>query len=424
LLGDKQHQALQMPMPILVSEEPDSNQEWDEPGSFRAHGGSAGTSSKGKQVAQFGHGRRKGAEETKGRGLEAPGRRNDGADMWSNVAVGSLVDRSGKGGKRPHADYMRKGGMVEHLPGKGPGTTYAPMPRVGLETDLRDAFDGYIGKETPPYPSMQSHQVLRPRGHISVHPAQGQVVGSKSSSFETALIPAGLQDDVYDDDDDEDYYDDFGEKSSPSLRYMNAAPVDEAILEDIYHLYLAQDPNITIEPGVTIMLRDIPYRLKVEPDLYRILTDTADLKHVSYIYLPMTIEGFNSRTNVQSRNKGYCFIHFSVEATAHTFASRVCECMTPDVSGGKNMFAARAKFQGVGMTLINLLDISSKKWRPKHGVAYMRSSTGELVCVGLLPLRNLVKRRTVRPNWQSDWPGAKTGTQQRAPFSGNAKHRQ
>jgi hypothetical protein len=69
------------------------------------------------------------------------------------------------------------------------------------------------------------------------------------------------------------------------------------------------------------------------------------------------------------------------------------------------MFASRAKFQGLSMNLVNLLDIQSKKWRPKHGVAHIRASTGELVCVGLLPLRNLFKKRSVRSGWQ----GAKAG---------------
>jgi hypothetical protein len=192
---------------------------------------------------------------------------------------------------------------------------------------------------------------------------------------------------------------------------MNGVPADETILKDIYDKYLAGGENAQDQHGVTLMLRDIPYRLQVEPHLLDILRHTCDLEHVDYIYLPMTIEGFSARSNVQTRNKGYCFIHFSVVATAHVFASRIPEYVVPDTSGGKTMFTAPAKFQGLGLNLINLLDIGSKKWRPKNGLAHIRISNGNLVCVGLLPLRNLVKRRAARPN---NWPGKNTRDPERA----------
>jgi hypothetical protein len=177
--------------------------------------------------------------------------------------------------------------------------------------------------------------------------------------------------------------------------------ISMSTIEDIYQTYLTSSANSQNDGGVTIMLRDIPYRLQVEPDLFRILHKTTNLEHIDYVYLPMTIEGVSKYSNVQPRNKGYCFVHFSVEATARLFASRIQEYMIPDT--GKVMFASRAKFQGLSMNLINLLDIQSKKWRPKHGVAHIRASTGALVSVDLLPLRNLYKKRSVRGGFRGQF---------------------
>jgi hypothetical protein len=257
--------------------------------------------------------------------------------------------------------------------------------------------------ETPP-PQFVFPEVL----HRLPEGRPGKVKPGKStpSSFETVQQNY----DALDDADEEENGDQF----HIGIRSMKGIHADEAIFKDIYHTYLDGLENAQSETGVTLMLRDIPYRLQVEPHLLDILRQTCNLEHVDYIYLPMTIEGFSTRLNVQTRNKGYCFIHFSVAATAQTFAARVPEYEVQDISGGKSMFTAPAKFQGLGTNLINLLDIGSKKWRPKNGLAHIRISTGELVCVGLLPLRNLVKRRSVRPN---AWPGKNVGSQLR-PFPG------
>jgi hypothetical protein len=210
------------------------------------------------------------------------------------------------------------------------------------------------------------------------------------SSIASAVTTVGNRDDDYVDydyDDDDDYDD---------AAFAHEEQSTYGPLEDIYRTYLAAGVNSQIDSGVTLMLRDIPYRFQVERNMFRVLRQTVGLDDVDYIYLPMTIEGGTIKSNVMPRNKGYCFIHFSVESTAHAFAARVQDYVIPDSFGGKTMFASPAKFQGLSANLINLLDIQSKKWRPKHGVAHIRSSTGELVCVGLLPLRNLFKKRSVR----------------------------
>jgi len=152
---------------------------------------------------------------------------------------------------------------------------------------------------------------------------------------------------------------------------------------------LMDDKPAPPDDGVTIMLRDVPYKLEVDPDLFEILGE--DLVHVDYIYLPMTTEGFASSTSAPARNKGYCFLHFSSPGHAERFADRIAHCELPmHLGGGKTMHAALAKFQGLRTNLTNLLDINSKKWRPKYGVAHVRTDVG-LSCVSLLALRNIVK---------------------------------
>jgi hypothetical protein len=63
---------------------------------------------------------------------------------------------------------------------------------------------------------------------------------------------------------------------------------------------------------------------------------------------------------------------------------------------GKLMTAGLAKFQGLGLNLHSLLDIHSKKWRPRNGHVYIRRSGGKLAPFGLLRLRNLLKRRVAQ----------------------------
>jgi hypothetical protein len=225
-------------------------------------------------------------------------------------------------------------------------------------------------------------------------------INSSPSSFETHYH------DALNDADDRENREQF----DAGIRFMKGILAEDAILKQIYDKYLAAGEHVQDKTGVTLMLRDIPYRWQVDPHLFEIFAQMGELEHVDYIYLPMAIEGFAARSSVQARNKGYCFIHFSVAATAEAFASRISG--PPYTTGGKSMSTHPAKFQGLGSNLINLLDIDSKKWRPKHGIAHIRISKGELVCVGLLALRNLLKRRAVRPTATSA-----------APFSRDSKPR-
>ena len=89
---------------------------------------------------------------------------------------------------------------------------------------------------------------------------------------------------------------------------MKGALSEDAVLKQIYDKYLAAGEHVQDKNGVTLMLRDIPYRWQVEPHLFEIFAQIGvSLEHVDYIYLPMAIEGFAARSSVQTRNKGYCF---------------------------------------------------------------------------------------------------------------------
>jgi hypothetical protein len=205
---------------------------------------------------------------------------------------------------------------------------------------------------------------------------------------------------------------------------VEAVHSDEATLQDIIDQYLIPGEKEQNERGATLMLRDIPYHLQVEPDLLDLLQQTCEMEHVDYIYLPMNMD---SRSGAQTkkgykkgleRNKGYCFIHFSVAATAQEFASRMHNLLVSDFFGGKRMTTTLAKFQGLATNLMNVLEIStsSSKWRPKAGSAHIRLSKRGLVCVGLLPLRTLLKRGAERVGKKPDRKAPGSGRKARRPL--------
>jgi hypothetical protein len=184
--------------------------------------------------------------------------------------------------------------------------------------------------------------------------------------------------------------------SDPAAEYEASDSTEAGDAElKIYEEYLANGKEQQEPTGVTIMLRDIPYRMRVEPHVFDLLQSTSDLSHVDYIYLPMTINQCSDAV----RNKGYCFIHFSNNDSAQRFVSRLEHYVLPRsmFPSARMMIAGMAKFQGLSLNLHNVLDIHSKKWRPKNGYAYIRCAGGELTSCALLRLRNLLKRRAAAP---------------------------
>jgi hypothetical protein len=255
-----------------------------------------------------------------------------------------------------------------------PTTNFAALP--ARWSGAAPASSWMKQKGAPSVVSRDSHDLKKMVQDLEVHGRVPELRGSHdershASSEETLLYP--------------DYNVLFADAGTSAR-----TEACDAQLEEIYTEFLAEDAGNEVgKGGVTLMLRDIPYRMEVEPHLFGLLRSTSDLRHVDYIYLPLTVTGYSEATS--ARNKGYCFIHFSNTASAQLFASRLADhAPSPQ---GKMMSASMAKFQGVGSNLQSLLDIHSKKWRPKNGHVYIRGSDRELTSFGLLRLRNLLKRQ-------------------------------
>jgi hypothetical protein len=175
----------------------------------------------------------------------------------------------------------------------------------------------------------------------------------------------------------------------------------------------AETPEL--EEGVTVLVHDIPFGFKLRPDVTDMIDSTASVDSVGYIYLPVAVD--RPKIN-QFRNKGYCFIHFSDADMAQKFMTGISDYKVPEQSNPndgakdpgfpqngqeepKKMYAVFAKYQGLSTNLHNLLDIDSKKWRPKNGFACVRTNSG-LANISLLGLRILAKRHATSLVAQAD----------------------
>jgi RNA recognition motif-containing protein len=190
-------------------------------------------------------------------------------------------------------------------------------------------------------------------------------------------------------------------QSSLSVEQNGDLNCDEKDLLYVFWKFIATETP-ELEEGVTILVHDIPYGFKLKPDITEMIDSIASIDSVGYIYLPMAVD--RPKVN-QFRNKGYCFIHFSDANIAQKFITEISDYNVserPSVDDSANnaqneqeepkkMYAVFAKYQGLSTNLHNLLDIESKKWRPKNGFACVRTSSG-LSNISLLGLRILAKR--------------------------------
>jgi hypothetical protein len=182
------------------------------------------------------------------------------------------------------------------------------------------------------------------------------------------------------------------EEGEPQAPFPDIAMDDEDMMYVFKNIICKADYEGD-EEGVTIMLRDVPYRYQVEPNLINMVKQLSSIDDVSYIYLPISgpDRGADREPRTQSRNKGYGFIHFTCKEASAQFLKKIDTYEMPE-NAGKRMFGSLAKFQGVASNIHNVLDVRSKKWRPKHGLAaaYVRTHSG-LTCISLMVLRNLAK---------------------------------
>jgi hypothetical protein len=176
---------------------------------------------------------------------------------------------------------------------------------------------------------------------------------------------------------------------------------DEKDVSYVFRKFIASETP-ELEEGVTIMLMDVPKSFRCRPELFEMIESLGSIDSVDYIYLPMAVDRPNKN---RYRNKGFCFIHFSdanmaqnfmngifgYDALEHRSASESLANYPCGDPHDKNMTAAFAKFQGVSTNLHNLIDIQSKKWRPKNGFVCVRTDSG-LSDISLLGLRVLAMK--------------------------------
>jgi hypothetical protein len=184
------------------------------------------------------------------------------------------------------------------------------------------------------------------------------------------------------------------DKCGPLLR------CDEKDLSYVFRNFIASETP-ALEDGVTLLVHDIPFGFGYRPHIVEMIDSLASIDSVDYIYLPMAVD--RGKAN-QFRNKGFCFIHFSdanmaqkfmdgisnysrVEQGSENESANKCKGETARV---KKLSAVFAKFQGMSTNLHNLLDVESKKWRPKNGFVLVRTDSG-LSNISLLELRGLAK---------------------------------
>jgi hypothetical protein len=197
------------------------------------------------------------------------------------------------------------------------------------------------------------------------------------------------------------------ESPGPTQIYDHGGPLscDQKDLLYVFRKFIAAE-TLELEDGVTILVHDIPYGFRYRPEIVDMIESLSSIDSVDYIYLPMAVD--RPKTN-QFRNKGFCFIHFSDANMAQKFMNGISDykaferigsngCATDSTDETPNEFphpkslhAVFAKFQGMSTNLHNLIDIESKKWRPKNGFALVRTDSG-LSNISLLALRVLAKR--------------------------------
>jgi hypothetical protein len=173
---------------------------------------------------------------------------------------------------------------------------------------------------------------------------------------------------------------------------------DENDLRFVFSKFIESETP-ELEGGITLLLQNIPHAFRYEPDISDMIKSFASIESIDYIYLPVAVD----RPSLNEfRNKGYCFIHFSDANMAQKFMNGISDYKAFDRScantrannihtDGK-LSAVFAKFQGLSTNLHNLIDIESKKWRPKKGFVRVRTNSG-LSNISLFGLRELAKGR-------------------------------
>jgi hypothetical protein len=182
-------------------------------------------------------------------------------------------------------------------------------------------------------------------------------------------------------------------KNSDHSRSPSYEPDD---LLYVFRNFIASE-SPELEDGITLLIHDIPRQFKCQPHIFDMIDSLTSIDSVDYVYLPVSVDRPHSN---HFWNKGYCFIHFSDANIGQKFMNKISDYKVPegmskndgedkDEPHGK-LRAVFAKFQGRSTNLHNLIDVDSKKWRPKNNSVYVRTTSG-LSNISLLDLRVLAK---------------------------------
>jgi hypothetical protein len=175
---------------------------------------------------------------------------------------------------------------------------------------------------------------------------------------------------------------------------------DEDILQGVFSLYFDGVDEDCLENqnvGRTLMVHDLRNKFSIEDVLG--IFDELGAEHVDYVFLPLSVwetKKSKIREPRKTRNKAYCFVHFSDVAASEAFVDRLNRYELPKEARSdgadireKQMNASLAASQGVVPNLLRLMDIHNRKWHPRAGALALRLGD-TLVPVNVPALRKLL----------------------------------
>jgi hypothetical protein len=177
---------------------------------------------------------------------------------------------------------------------------------------------------------------------------------------------------------------------------------DEDILQGVYHTYFENEDEECLglhykEIGRTLMVHDLRNKFTIEDVLG--IFDELGAEDVDYVFLPLSVwetKKSKNREPRKTRNKAYCFVHFSNKEASQIFVEHLNRYALPKEARSdgaeireKQMSASLAASQGVVPNLLRLMDIHNRKWHPRAGALALRLGES-LVPVNVPCLRKLL----------------------------------
>jgi hypothetical protein len=189
-------------------------------------------------------------------------------------------------------------------------------------------------------------------------------------------------------------------RTTPYSDHSGTLNRDDSNLDYVFQRFIASE-SPELEEGITLLIHDIPRKFQYQPHIVQMIETLSSIDSVGYIYLPVSVDRPQSDCSKKFWNKGYCFIHFYDANMAQKFMEglsdynameQMCDSESADKNDPPgNLRAVFAKFQGLSTNLQNLIDVESKKWRPKNNSVYVRTNSG-LSNISLLDLRVLAQQ--------------------------------